>query len=150
MPALTRACVVAAVASCLIIGTATATTITIDQASDSFGPVGDFYLVAGVDHANSSPGQVIEVLGGPGSALQTNTGTESETRSTEMGDLWDTLSAGGITSTNLLVFGFGNNQSGTTGTHEMEGMEGMESMHGAGSMHGMDMPGRPARLMGIV
>lgn len=117
MPALTRACVVAAVASCLVTGTATATTITIDQASDTFGPVGNFYLISGVDHANSSPGQVIEVLGGPGSGLQTNTGTEFETRSTEMGDLWDTLSAGGITSTNLLVFGFGNNQSGTTGTH---------------------------------
>jgi hypothetical protein len=118
MSAFTRACVVAAVASCLTVGTATATTITIDDKTDTFGPVGDFFLVSGNDHLNSSPGQVIEVLGGPGGTLKSNDGsTESETRSLAMGDLWDTLDAGGLTYASKLVFGFGNNQSGSVGSN---------------------------------
>jgi hypothetical protein len=99
-------------------GNASATQYTIDDASDSVGPINGstgFYLVVGNNDA-SSPGQVVEVLGGPSCCLQ-NADPEFETRTTSMGDLWDVLNTGGITTASKLVFGFGNNQTGSPGTN---------------------------------
>jgi hypothetical protein len=101
-------------------GNASATQYTIDDASDSVGPINGsstgFYLVVGNNDA-SSPGQVVEVLGGPTPGTLQNADPEFETRTTSMGDLWDVLNTGGITTASKLVFGFGNNQTGSPGTN---------------------------------
>ena len=119
MKLLTRLFALTAFAIALGTGSASATTYTIDDAADSFGPVNGattgFYLVEGNNDA-SSPGQVQEVLGGPSCCLQ-GSDPESETRSTSMGTLWNVLNGGGITTATKLVFGFGNNQTGATGTN---------------------------------
>ena len=92
--------IVALLALALVVGArpASATTYTIDDPSDVVvGGVGDFYLVAGVTVA-SSPGQVREVLFGPGTQAPP---TQSETRSIAMGLLWTTLSDGGLALTDV-------------------------------------------------
>lgn len=77
--------------------------------------IGNYNFVSGND-ASSSPGMVMEVLGGSMGNLQSN-GNESETRSWNMSYLYNTLYNGGITSANKLVFGFGLNESGQTGNN---------------------------------
>lgn len=82
--------------------------------------MGNFFAVAG-DAAQSSPGQVTEVLGGTlggGASLQNN-GSESGTHSLDIGSLWSTLDAGGVTATSSLVFGFGLNESGQIGSNSV-------------------------------
>ncbi len=94
-----------------------ATTYVIDEETDLLANVGDFDYVAGTPAIiASSPGLVEEVLGGPQGTLQNNE-PESESRSTTMGALWTTLHDGGITSSNVLVFGFGLNETGAVGSN---------------------------------
>ena len=67
--------------------------------------------------AASSPGQVLEILGGASTPpLQTN-GSESNTNTITMGELWDILNAGGITATSRLCFGFALNETGPVGSN---------------------------------
>ncbi len=96
-----------------VVGVANANLIiTVDEATDSFGAIGDYRSVEG-NNVASSPGQVEEVLGGPGGGgLSGSGGTSSGSNSVNMSDLFDVLDNAGITSTNILVFGFATNESG--------------------------------------
>jgi hypothetical protein len=90
--------------------------ITITGPTDLFTTgIGDYAAVSGNSEA-SSPGQVIEVLGGPGGSLQ-SADPESETRILAMGLLYDTLADGGVTAATSLVFGFGLNETGRLGSN---------------------------------
>jgi PEP-CTERM motif len=100
------------------VGSSHATTFTINDPTDPPVLVGTNFWAAG-GNGTSAPGQVFEVLGGPGNDLH-NTPNETGTRSTSMGSLWSTLSAGGITTTNELVFGFGLNETGSPGSNPVD------------------------------
>ena len=86
--------------------------------------IGNYFAVAG-NTGHSSPGQVLEVLGGsiagnPGApeSLQ-NKGSEDGEHTLSVGQLRSVLDAGGITSTSSLVFGFGLNESGAPGSNSV-------------------------------
>lgn len=84
----------------------------------SGGQIGDFSAVGGALNA-SSPGQVLELLGGSlgGAADLHANGSESGTNTVSMGSLWSTLNSGGVTSASRLVFGFGVNETGPIGSN---------------------------------
>jgi hypothetical protein len=85
--------------------------ITITGPTDLFTTgIGDYAAVSG-NNAASAPGQVFDVL-----SLQTNV-SESGSNSVDMGDLWDTLNDGGVTTATSLVFGFGLNETGSLGSN---------------------------------
>lgn len=90
-----------------------ASAVTVDEVSDVFNTgIGNYDFVSGSD-SSSSPGQVYEVL-----TLQSKT-AESGTNSMAMSYLYDTLYNGGMRSANILVFGFGLNESGGIGTNSV-------------------------------
>jgi hypothetical protein len=104
----------------LFVSSSFATTFIIDERIDLLPNVGGLDFVAGTpDTIASSPGQVYEILGGPTGTLQ-SADPESETRSTRMGFLWDTLDAGGIATATTLVFGFGLNETGAVGSNSVD------------------------------
>ena len=104
--------------SLLLAGSLQADLIIVTGPTDVFGAIGDYTSVTGNNNV-SSPGQVLEVLGGVigGAAKLQNIGSESGTHTINMGDLFQVLSDGGIVSTTALVFGFGLNETGATGTN---------------------------------
>ena len=87
--------------------------ITIDELSD-LATVGDFIVAGGAD--KSAPGLVYEVLGGPDNSLH-STPSETGDKDHAMGSLWSVLNAGGISSTDTLVFGFGLDETGSPGSN---------------------------------
>ncbi len=92
--------------------------VTVSTATDYFDTgIGNYDFISGSESV-SSPGMVMDVLGGSMGTLQTN-GTESESRSSDMSYLWNTLNSGGITSTTKLVFGFGLNETGSPGSNSV-------------------------------
>ncbi|MEE9606335.1 MAG: PEP-CTERM sorting domain-containing protein [Myxococcota bacterium] len=93
-----------------------AATIQIVDGDEAFIPFGDFAAVAGTTAA-SSPGQVVEVLGGTSAPTLRRDGSESASNTLAMSVLWNTLSAGGVSSADSLVFGFGINETGPVGSN---------------------------------
>ncbi len=103
-------------ASCWLAGQSAATVVVQDGTEQYTTNIGDYAEVAG-NVAASSPGQVLEILGGPSTPpLQTN-GSESNSNTIAMGALWDVMNAGGITATSRLSFGFALNESGPVGSN---------------------------------
>ena len=87
--------------------------VTVDEASDLFTTgIGDYNFVSGND-ATSPPGQTKEVL------HLGSDNSESGTNSIDMSYLYNTLYDGGITSANILVFGFGLNETGSIGSNNV-------------------------------
>jgi hypothetical protein len=79
----------------------------IDSADDVLDSgIGNFAYISGTSGVPSSPGQIYDVL----TLQKKNSETGSKTIS--MGQLYNTLSHGGIDSTSCLVFGFGLNEPG--------------------------------------
>lgn len=95
---------------------ANAYAVTVDEPTDSFTTgIGDFSEISGFEAA-SSPGQVLEILGGSGS-----TSADFAAGVTlNMGDLWDILDAGMVGSASILGFGFGINETGPTGSNSVD------------------------------
>jgi hypothetical protein len=86
-----------------------AASFTIDDANDLFLGVGDYAAVAGYDGTSPPVDQQLTVL----SADKKNQAIP-QSNSVDMGDLWSTLSAGGVTTTSTLVFGLIVNEQGST------------------------------------
>jgi hypothetical protein len=112
--------------SCLIFATlvillaiaTNSSAVTVTTATDYFDTgIGDYDFVSGSESV-SSPGQVMEVLGGSMGTLQSD-GSESDSRSWDMSYLWNTLDSGGMTSGTKLVFGFGINETGMIGSNSV-------------------------------
>ncbi len=94
---------------------------TISSGSDFHNiGVGEYNFVSGNDMA-SSPGQVLEVLGGTlkGDAKLRKDGNESGTNSIDMSFLYNTLASGGVTWATKLAFGFGLNETGSIGSNSI-------------------------------
>lgn len=87
--------------------------VQITSPTDNVGAVGDFAVVQGNDES-SSPGQVLSLLD------MANNPTQTSSATVNMGQLWQTLNAEGITSTNSLKFGFGVNETGASGTNSVD------------------------------
>ena len=114
---------------CCISVSGWAATVTIENGTELYTAVaddmiGNYFAVAG-NAGNSSPGQVLEVLGGSiagnpdaSESLQ-HKGSEDGEHTLRIGQLHSVLDADGIASTSSLGFGFGLNESGAPGSNSV-------------------------------
>lgn len=94
---------------------------TIQVGTEAPAFIGDF-IFAGSQNVASAPGQVYDVLQLKDNGLESGNNLISPpiNGTIAMGDLWSTLDSGGILYTTQLVFGFGINESGSTGSNYVD------------------------------
>jgi hypothetical protein len=93
-------------------------TIEIAGPSDTFSPFAEFLVVRG-NPSNSSPGQVVEILGESSAPSLQSNGSESNSNSVAMGAIHAALASAGVVSATNLALGFGLNETGPVGSNSV-------------------------------
>lgn len=116
-------CISLPLSTLLISASVSAANVTIDQGDELFTDIGDFAAISGYAGDASNQGQVLDVL-------KTKLSTDSD--SVSAGEIFDTLTAGGVSSAESLVFGYSANQTGSNSSLTVNALSiGIEQSNGS-------------------